>query len=214
MDIDTNAADIRNRTNGALGARFYEEAVKNSFKSEQTGRPIFDTKLFVEIVIPGDFGGTVVHEVTEEHRLRFPDQWRRFAASREGIDTGEIGTPLKMWSILRPHMVAELVAMNFTHVESIAHASDAGLSSIGNLAGMSATALRDRARAYIAGVQGKEVALQSEDLKKENDDLRARMVAMEETRARLAATPMTAPPVPVTVTPFVPPKGKADTAQR
>lgn len=156
VDVEKQRNDSKN-----LLVRFFEQAVHLKKVSEDTGRPIFETREFVEIIIPGTMSNSVIHEVTDLHKERFPVQWAHYQNQRAGKQTGVIGTPLHMWSILKPHQVAELNSMNFITVESIANATDAQITSIRNSVGMSPDTFRTKARMFLAANSLEEVSTNS-----------------------------------------------------
>jgi len=160
-----------------LAVRFYERAVKNEFMTQKEGRPIFATADYVEINVPGDNTLTLDVPVTPEHKNRFPLHWARYQnAKGTGQDGQVVGTPLEQWPQIDRAQAAELKALKFTTVDSIANASDAQLQRIGMIAGMAPHAFRDRARRYLDVAHGmaetNNRAEEIEALRKENESIR------------------------------------------
>ena len=124
--------------------QFFTEAVKLEWKSRQEGRPIFEDREFVRIIIPGDRRSMAVEPVGEEHKARWGRQYEAFRAGREAPLEG---TPLSEWpvSLMSPARVQELAYFNLRTVEQMAAVNDAQLQSLG----MGARELRERARTWL-----------------------------------------------------------------
>jgi hypothetical protein len=158
-------------------AEFYNEAVQNNFKTGQEGRPIFDDKVFIRIMIPGDRHTVVERLCKEEDKHRFPVQWARFQL--EESQTAD-GTPLEQWPMMTPALVRTFKASNVPTVEALANVADGNLHNLG----MGAREWRDRAIAYLN--RAKEGAIASK-LQAENEDLRAELDALKANVADLVA---------------------------
>lgn len=173
-----------------LAVTFYTRAVKNNFKSMQENRPIFEDRVFVRIIPPGDGKNIIDTFANDADKKRFSRQWAHFQNTKGG-DSREIGTPVSEWTLLTPSQVEELRGVKFFTVEQIAGASDTQLQSIGMIAGTSPMTLRTRAQAYLAAA--KETALpqmQAEELAKRDADiadLKALLAAQGEQIAALTA---------------------------
>lgn len=140
--------------------RFFTEPVQNMAKSEKEGRPIFDSKSFIELKHPGDKSWSFVEEIDEngmglnrrdmggqmvgsDYAERFP---REFAAFKKGEARAMSGTPLDEWTPIPRTRVAELKAMNIFTVEEYADVQDNMLQKLG----MNARAEREKARVFLA----------------------------------------------------------------
>jgi hypothetical protein len=105
-----------------LLVRFYKRPVHNQFKSNEEGRPIFDERIYVRIIVPGDKHNILDTPATREHtHIRFADQYAKFMRNEEQVVSG---TPLKVWPPLSITQVAELNALNITTVEQLADLPD------------------------------------------------------------------------------------------
>jgi len=124
--------------------RFKTEAVHLPFRSRAAGRPIYEDREFVEIIIPGDRRSMAVEPVTDEHKARWPAAYEAFRAGREAPLAG---TPLADWpnSSLTRARVAELAWFNIRTVEHLAEVNDAQLANLG----MGARELRQAARTFL-----------------------------------------------------------------
>ena len=163
--------------------RFKTEAVHLPFRSKEAGRPIYEDREFVEILIPGDRRSMAVEPVSDEHKARWPKEYEAFRAGKEAPLEG---TPLADWpnSSLTRARVEELAHFNIRTVEHLAQVND---TQLGNL-GMGARALREAARKFLevsrAGT-GPLERLVSENLDLKDDN--ARLAAeLAEAQARLA----------------------------
>jgi hypothetical protein len=139
---------------------FYMGTVENVARSKEEGRPIFDDKEMVRVVIPGDRLATFVGEVEDRHRDRWPDH---YAAFKRGEQRASSGTPLEYWPIMSSAKVAEMKALNIFSVEDLANLSDALLARIG----MGARELRGQAQAYLENAKaGADVARLSAEIER------------------------------------------------
>lgn len=134
--------------NSVLHAQFYKGTQQNNHRTQQEGRPIFDTVDMVRVTIPGNSTLIIDTLASDYYKGRFPVQWAHFKATH-GEGEAFSGTPLKEWPLLTAGMVEELKHFKFFTVEQVANSSDLQIGSIGMLAGMAPTALRDKARVYL-----------------------------------------------------------------
>lgn len=179
-----------------LAVRFFLKAEQNNFLSQQENRPVFEDREFVRIEVPGDAKTVIETYVREEHKLRFPRQWMAFQMNRENPETG---TPLAEWPLLSASQAEMLKAIKFRTVESIANCSDLQCQSIGMIGGMAPSALRERARAFLAAAHGtadvqkmaqellerdQKLAEQAEALRKLQEQMAVLMSATAEEKVR------------------------------
>lgn len=152
---------------------FYMRAVQHSAKTREAGRPIFEQKPYVRILIPGQRNSLVDRPVRAEDQTRWPDAWRRFEERQEQVVDG---MPIEHWPFLTVAQVAELRALNIRTVEQIAALSDAGLDNIG----VGARELQKRARQFLQPPTDTERELRHENerLRGEVDALKARFDAL------------------------------------
>ncbi|HLI66318.1 MAG TPA: hypothetical protein VKU90_08120 [Caulobacteraceae bacterium] len=124
--------------------RFKTEAVHLPFRSKEAGRPIYEDREFVEILIPGDRRSMPVEPVNDEHKARWPKEYEAFRAGQEAPLEG---TPLADWpnSRLTRARAEELAYFNIRTVEHLAAVNDAQLANLG----MGARELRQAARTFL-----------------------------------------------------------------
>lgn len=170
-----------------LHVRFYERAVQNNFKTEQEGRPIFDSMVFIEIHTPGNQLNVIDRPKMRSDEFRFSKQWALYATTHSD-DPAKQGTPLSQWPMLNLAMAETLRYMKFFTVEQIAGASDQQLQSIGMTAGMAPLALRAKAKAYlevahnmsVVATREQEIAQRDSKIKEMEERHTADMKAMQD----------------------------------
>lgn len=166
-----------------LAVTFFNKPIQNSFKTNEAGRPIFEDRIMVRIMTPGNALNIVETFAREEHKRRFPLQWAHFEQGRTG-DQREIGTPVSQWPLLTGAQAEELKAVKFFTVEQVAGASDEQLQKLQMVVGQSPFTLRDKARAYLAAAAGTALPqAQAEELAKRDQEI----ADLKATVARLAA---------------------------
>ena len=123
--------------------RFYHEVAPDIAESEAQGLQVFKQVEMVEINRAGDRLNSWAGEVTDEHRQRFPQAYRRFVSGEAPAVTG---FPLEQWPLINAALCRQWRAQGLTSVEEVAGLSD-GL--IGNL-GMDGIGWRKKAQAWLA----------------------------------------------------------------
>lgn len=118
----------------------------NESESNKEGRPIFDQKVYVTIIVPGQ--QDVVHRVAWAKDFhRFPRQHAAFK-NNENQDAAS-GTPLKVLPWLQLNQVKELEYFNCFTVEQLANLPD---SSAGKF--MALQTLKQKAKDYLEAAKG------------------------------------------------------------
>lgn len=161
-----NSYDVSHGNDKGLYVEFESIPHQNKFKSEQEGRPIFEDKDYIKIMIPGDKTKVVHSPVREEHKLRFPRQWEAYQKMGK---VEHSGTPIEQWPPLTKSEVAELKALNIFTIESLASLPDVAMTWLG------ARDLSAKAKLWMENAKGGAVvtALQSDNanLKLQVEDL-------------------------------------------
>jgi hypothetical protein len=167
-----------NQGDEKLFVQFKVEPVLNPSASTKAGRPIFDEVDMIVIRTPGSQLTSVVAPA-KHYMSRFGDRYKKWKAGQ--IDT-QSGTPLESFPYLlnRPGMVAELKALNVHTVEQLAGMSDGNKQRI-----MGGQELCRRASEWIDKTQGTDAKVAG--LAKENDDLKAQMLALQEQMKQIAS---------------------------
>lgn len=163
-----------------LPVEFTLEPYHMAFKSEQEGRPIYEDREFIRIVIPGNRGSEIYREVTAKDREEYAEEYKRFKSGIEG--DGQIsGTPLSAWPAMTPAMIREFSAMNIKTVENLSMLSD---TSMQNFMGARDWVLK--AKAYLE--QAKDSAA-VQKYAAENAELRRDMEILKAQMAEIASAP-------------------------
>lgn len=154
----------KTETNAVL--RFFEEAPKNNFLSEQEGKPIFDTALMCEVITPGQAASTLTLELERtlnsvagldedgKRKVKRTGHFKRFEAQVKAYrtDSGEFiddGTPIGSWAQIDKGTAETLKSQGIFTVEALASVSD---GSLGNL-GTGARTMRDQAASFLTSRQ-------------------------------------------------------------
>lgn len=160
-----------------LFVEFYEDALEIPFKSEQEGRPVYEQREFVRIVVPGDATSIIETPATQEHREMYPRQYERF---KKGIKEIVDGTPLAMWPVVNKSQVKECAFFEVRTVEELAELSDTNCKKMG----MGYMELRSKAKAWLLAAKDASVVTRQAA---ENDRLQAEIEALKEQIKELAA---------------------------
>lgn len=159
--------------------RFFIEPTKNNAKSEEEGRPIFETRKFVELKQPGDKSWSFIDEIDDDGRGKsgcdYSERFsREYQAFKRGEERAAVGTPLDEWAPLTRSRVAELKASNIFTVEEYANVPDNTLQKLG----MRAREEREKARAFLdsakAGANTAAMAAEIAKLKSMVEQLQGR----------------------------------------
>lgn len=198
--------------------RFYYDSAKNEGASKHSGRPIFDTVLYVDIITPGQQSSTPSFELeriwadqskevlgTDAVSKRYPkyaefEEWiDRF---KRGQDVGDLGgTPLKHWPRVDRGLAATLAALNIHSVEQLAGVSDGNLQNLGH----GGRELREQAKVFLEQAKSdapvSQLTDQVSNLTMENQRLQQALAManaqVTELNAQLAAARGTPPPQPL-----------------
>lgn len=125
-------------------------------KSEAAKRQIYEDREYVRIMIKGQDKQIAVHEVTNEHRNRFPIAYQRFVQQKPAP---MVGTPVEMMPGVGPSLGHHLKGLNLRSIEDLANISDENvLQGIGP----GSRDLVNRAKAWLANQAPAATALQDE----------------------------------------------------
>jgi len=154
---------------------FYTDAVHMKARSEQEGRPIYEDRPHVRIIIPGDTSNIIETLAKEEHKRKYPEAWKRFQTTEA---TGHTGTALEQWPQITRSQVKEAKYYEVHTVEQMAGLSDAHIAKLG----MGFSDLRAKAQAFLSLAQdtaaATKQAAENEQLHREMDDLKAQIKEM------------------------------------
>jgi hypothetical protein len=181
-DTVSQANQARYAMDNKLYVQFYIRPVMNNFRSSEEGRPIYEEKEYIRIIVPGDSKTTVDCPVTDEFRMRFQNQYDKF---KRGLAQAVEGTPLEMWPQMTVGLCAELKAMNVTTVEQLAALDDGKAQRI-----MGSYDLRRKAQMFLDAAQGEAANNKmAAELQKRDDEinlLKSQMAQILEAKTKRA----------------------------
>jgi hypothetical protein len=150
---------------------FHTVQVQNNFKTMTEKRPIFEEKIFLKKLVPGDSTLVVDRPMREQDIEEYPIEWARFEQKKEQRVSG---TPIDVWSAISETQKAEFKALHIFTIDQFAQLAD----SVGNKI-MGFNDLRDKARAFIAAAKDSAVF---DKIRAETD---AKLAQQEEEMAQL-----------------------------
>jgi hypothetical protein len=182
MQVGTLASDLNNtqfsgatNPDSALVVKFYSKALPNNFETIKQGRAIYQDVDMVMIMTPGDNLNIIDTIARDHHKSRFPLQWAHYTNVKESKDAGgAIGTPINQWPLVTQAQAEELKYLKFYTVDSVALASDAAISKVGMIAGMSPYVFREKAQLFLKNASDSAfVSNQADELKKKDEQIEA-----------------------------------------
>lgn len=197
--------------------RFYSKPTKNNFHSERLGRPIFDTSLMVEVMVPGSRESTPEFEVERVYcpevglnadgsrvaeRTAKYDQYRAQVEAFKAQDGAQLvgGTPLVQWPQIDAGTAATLRAAGIHSVEQLAAVADSNLQHLG----MGGRVLREQAQQFLStrefGVPSAQMAAEVANLRDTVAELQGRLADLTGINAALQAQVNATPPANATGT--------------
>ena len=161
---------------GKMAVFFHAVQVQNNFRTAEEKRPIFQERIFLKKLVPGDNTLTIDRPMREQDIEDFPVEWARFEQKKEETVPG---TPIEVWSAVSETQKAEFKALNIFTIDQFAQLSDI----VGNKI-MGFNDLRDKARAFIAAAEDSQMF---DKIRAETDEkLKAQDAEMAELRAMIA----------------------------
>jgi len=134
---------------GKMAVFFHAVQVRNNFKSNAEKRPIFEERIFIKKLVPGDSTLIVDRPMREQDMEDFPIEWARFEQKKE---QKVAGTPIDAWSAVSETQKAEFKALNIFTIDQFANLSDV----VGNKI-MGFNDLRSKARTFIMAAQDSQM---------------------------------------------------------
>ena len=161
---------------GKMAVFFHAVQVQNNFLTAQEKRPIFQERIFLKKLVPGDNTLTIDRPMREQDMEDYPVEWARFEQKKEAKVAG---TPIDVWSAISETQKAEFKALNIFTIDQFAQLADI----VGNKI-MGFNDLREKARTFIAASQDSQMF---DKIRAETDKkLQAQDVEMAELRAMIA----------------------------
>lgn len=156
-----------------LLVKFFLEPVQNKERSNEEGRPIFEEREFVSIMVPGQKDNIVIREARETDKDRFP---RHYAAFKNRVEQVVDGTPLEEWPAVTRSQVEELKFFNVFTVEQLAEISDSNAQNF-----MGIQLLRQKAKAFLEAAN--DVGAMADKLSAEIEKRDVEIAALQEALA-------------------------------
>lgn len=161
-----------------LFVQFYMHPAHDIKESDKQGRPIYQEKEYVRIMVPGDKSSIIERPIRLGHtpshdNNKFPLEYARFKQNEEQVLTG---TMLSEWPVMSRSRVKELEFFNVFTVEQLAGMSDANIQ---NFRGLSDS--RSKAIAFLESAkEGAPLVTMQAKLAKRDDELDALRNQVEE----------------------------------
>lgn len=153
-----------------LFVEFFNEPVFMEALSAAEGRTIFKDVEHIKIQPLGQNKTVVVRPVEESDKHRFAQKYAQF--KNQDIQVSQ-GTPITEWAPISKSQALEFKSLGVHTVEDVANLSDANAMRF-----LGGPALREKAKAFL--LQAKDGSALTA-MQKENDDLRAKLDALEKT---------------------------------
>ena len=134
---------------GKMAVFFHAVQVRNNFKSDAEKRPIFEERIFIKKLVPGDSTLIVDRPMREQDMEDFPIEWARYEQKKE---QKVAGTPIDAWSAVSDTQKAEFKALNIFTIDQFANLPDVAGDKI-----MGFNDLRSKARTFIMAAQDSQM---------------------------------------------------------
>jgi hypothetical protein len=121
MEMTSGAFQSENEADRRLLVQFNMHPHLNQEKSATAGRPIYEDREYIMIIVPGDKDSIVHRPAWEKDFGRFP---RQYAAFKSKNESAVVGTPLKLVPWLSSSQIKELEYFNIKTVEHLADVGD------------------------------------------------------------------------------------------
>lgn len=154
---------------------------QNKLKSAEEGRPIYEERDYVTIMVPGDKDSVIDRLATDIDKARFSAQYTAFLQKQS--QELAVGTPLRAVSFISQSQIKELEFFNCFTVEQLANLADSNAQKF-----MGINALKQLAQDFLkaAKEQAPLTAMRAE-LDKKDEQLAAQAKAIEDQAARIKA---------------------------
>ena len=134
---------------GKMAVFFHAVQVRNNFKSDAEKRPIFEERIFIKKLVPGDSTLVVDRPMREQDMEDHPIEWARYEQKKE---QKVAGTPIDAWMAVSETQKAEFKALNIFTIDQFANLPDVAGDKI-----MGFNDLRSKARAFIMVAQDSQM---------------------------------------------------------
>jgi len=171
---------------GKMAVFFHAVQIKNNYKSDLEKRPIFEERIYLKKLVPGDSTLVVDRPMRESDMEEFPIEWARFEQKKEQKSDG---TPIEAWAAISDTQKAEFRALNIFTIDQFAKLPDSAGNKI-----MGFNELRGKAQAFIGAAQDSQLmdkirAETDEKLKAQEVEMAALRAMIEELTTKKAGRP-------------------------
>jgi hypothetical protein len=171
---------------GKMAVFFHAVQIKNNYKSDLEKRPIFEERIYLKKLVPGDSTLVVDRPMRESDMEEFPIEWARFEQKKEQKSDG---TPIEAWAAISDTQKAEFRALNIFTIDQFAKLPDSASNKI-----MGFNELRGKAQAFIGAAQDSQLmdkirAETDEKLKAQEVEMAALRAMIEELTTKKAGRP-------------------------
>jgi hypothetical protein len=171
---------------GKMAVFFHAVQIRNNYKSDLEKRPIFEERIYLKKLVPGDSTLVVDRPMRESDMEEFPIEWARFEQKKEQKSDG---TPIEAWAAISDTQKAEFRALNIFTIDQFAKLPDSAGNKI-----MGFNELRGKAQAFIGAAQDSQLmdkirAETDEKLKAQEVEMAALRAMIEELTTKKAGRP-------------------------
>lgn len=160
---------------------FSRRAWHNKVKSATEGRPIYDERDFITIMVPGDKDSIIERPIRDTDIQRFSRQYEAY--QRKTSQTEASGTPLRLAPFLNESQCKELEYFNCYTIENLADLADGRSAGL-----MGIQALKARAQAYLkAAAETAPIMAMKAEMEQKDNQLAAANTAIAELVERVKA---------------------------
>jgi len=160
---------------GKMHIFFHAVQVQNNYKTALEKRPIFEERVFIKKLVPGDSTLVVDRPMRMQDMEDFPVEWARYEQKKEQKVSG---TPIDAWAAISDTQKAEFKALHIFTIDQFAQLADSAGNKI-----MGFNELRSKARAFIDAAQDSQLM---DKIRAETDEkLQAQEVEMAKLRAMI-----------------------------
>lgn len=200
------------RTYGAAAdgvwPEFILETIEDPLATAREGYQCFKEEERVRLHFPADQTKKPVFKVTQEHKDRWPEEYKAF---KEGHEVSAKGIPLEQWPVLRKSQVLMLKALSFRTVEDVAAMSDLATQKIG----MGGMRLKQLAQGFLDDAASQRLlavaTAESEQLKQTVNEQAEKIANLSQMLERLSADLIALRNAPNPIATYVP--GQHDPAE-
>lgn len=156
---------------GKLVILFHTVQKKNEYKSTLENRPVFEERIHITKIVPGDNKLVIDRPLREVDKQEFAMEWTHWERTRENRMPG---IPIEHWHSINDTQKAEFKALKIYTVEQFANLPDSAAEKI-----MGFYELRQKAKVFLeAGKDAELIARIKKDSEEKVNKLEAQLMQM------------------------------------